>query len=403
MGMTAAEGLDPRYYTDPEIFARELESIFAHTWQLVGHESQIASPGQLTTVRVGNESVILANDDGVISGFYNVCQHRGHQLIADGAATDIAAAADIAADIAAAGGAAATMSSITCPYHAWSYGLDGRLLHARGEEVGDLCVPKVRVDSMSGFLFVNLDLGAPSLEETVPGVAAELEAIAPDAAERKLTWRRSHLIRANWKVAVENYNECYHCPNVHKTFTAGVVTPGSYRIAPRGFTIHHTAQGPPPDRSAYTRQADSSEYGAFYTWPVSSIQCYPGRVLNTFRWVPLAVDQTLLIREWWFDRTEPTPEQAEVIALDWDTTVSEDFEIMDSVQQGMASRGYRPGPLIVDPSGVAGVHAENAVPHLHRLLLDALADQPHVSQAHADQPHADQAHADQAHVSQTQG
>ena len=348
-----AEGLDPSYYTDPEIFARELENVFAHTWQLVGHESQVGSPGQLITATVGNESVIVVNNGGVIGGFYNVCQHRGHQLVA--------------AD-------EATMSSITCPYHAWSYGLDGRLLHARGEEVGELCVPQVQVDSMSGFLFVNLDMEAPSLEETVPGVAAELAAIAPDSAERTLTWRRTHLIRANWKVAVENYNECYHCPNVHKTFTAGVVTPGSYRITPRGFTIHHTAQGPPPDRSAYTRQADADEYGAFYTWPVSSIQCYPGRVLNTFRWVPLAVDQTLLIREWWFDRTEPNPEQAEVIALDWDTTVSEDFDIMDSVQRGMASRGYRPGPLIVDPSGIAGVHAENAVPHLHGLLLDALGE-----------------------------
>ena len=189
-----------------------------------------------------------------------------------------------------------------------------------------------------------------------------------------LTWRRSHLVHANWKVAVENYNECYHCPNVHKTFTAGVVTPGSYRITGRGFTIHHTAQGPPADRSAYTRQADTSEYGAFFTWPVSSIQCYPGRVLNTFRWVPLAVDQTLLIREWWFDRSDPTPEQLEVIELDWTTTVAEDFDLMDSVQRGVASRGYQPGPLIVDPSGTADVHAENGVPHLHRLLLHALGD-----------------------------
>ena len=353
MGVIGPKGLDPRYYTDPEIFARELACIFAHTWQLVGHRSQVSEPGHLFTAQVGDESVIVANDDGVVRGFYNVCQHRGHQLIA--------------AD-------AATMSSITCPYHAWSYSLSGHLTHARGEDVGELCVPSVRVESMAGFLFVNLDSDAPSLEETVPGIAAELQAIVPDSTERMLTWRRSHLMAANWKLAVENYNECYHCPNVHKTFTAGVVTPGSYRITPRGFAIHHTAQGPPPDRSAYTRQADSSEYGAFYTWPVSAIQCYPGRVLNTFRWVPLAVDQTLLIREWWFDRTEPTSEQLQVIELDWDTTVSEDFDIMDSVQRGVASRGYQPGPLIVDPSGTADVHAENAVPHLQTLLLDALGD-----------------------------
>lgn len=351
--VSGLKGLESCYYTDAEIFARELENIFAHTWQLIGHSSQVASPGQLITAQVGDENVVVANDSGVIRGFYNVCQHRGHQLVA--------------AD-------AATVSAITCPYHAWTYNLAGQLIHARGEDVSELCVPAVQVDAMAGFLFVNLDLRAPALEVTVPGIAAELERLAPDSAARVLTYQRKHLIKANWKVAVENYNECYHCPNVHKTFTAGVVTPGSYRITPKGFVIHHTAQGPSPERSAYSRSSESSEYGAFYTWPVSSIQCYPGRALNTFRWVPVAVDETLLIREWWFDRTEPTSEQLEVIELDWNTTVSEDFELMDSVQRGVASRGYRPGPLVVDPSGTADVHAENAVPHLHSLLLASFGD-----------------------------
>ena len=344
-------GLDARYYTDPEIFARELNCVFACNWQLVGHRSQVAAPRQLITARVGDESVIVVNDSGVVRGFYNVCQHRGHRLVA---------------------AESATLSSITCPYHAWTYNLDGRLTRARGEDVGELCVPAVRVESLGGFLFVNLDTEAPSLATTAPGVADELRALAPDSSERMLTWRRSHLIKANWKIAVENYNECYHCPNVHKAFTAGVVTPGSYRITPSAFTVRHRAQGTPPARSAYARDPGSNEYGAFFTWPASSIQCYPGCVLNTFRWVPLAVDKTLMIREWWFDRSEPTPQQQHVIDLDWDTTVSEDFEIMESVQLGVSSRGYRPGPLIVDPSGTADTHAENAVAHLHTLLLDAL-------------------------------
>ncbi|MEM7275239.1 MAG: SRPBCC family protein [Actinomycetota bacterium] len=245
---------------------------------------------------------------------------------------------------------------------------------ARGERVGELCVPPVRVDELAGFLFVNLDPDAPSLEDTVPGVAAALLTIAPDAEERVLSSRRTHLIEANWKVAVENYNECYHCPNVHKAFTAGVVSPASYRITPKGDCIHHTAEGPDAAKSAYARHGDGNDYGSFFTWPVSSIQCYPGRVLNTFRWVPLAVDRTLLIREWWFDRPDPTEAQQQVIDLDWDTTVAEDFDLMDAVQIGVSSRGYRPGPLIEAPDGVATVHTEDAVPHLHRLLLAALGE-----------------------------
>ena len=106
----------------------------------------------------------------------------------------------------------------------------------------------------------------------------------------------------------------------------------------------------------------------------SSIQCYPSQALNTFLWVPLAVGQALLIREWCFDRAGPTPEQQEAIERDWATTVVEDLSIIESVQRGMASRGYQPGPLIVDPSDIAGVHAENSVAHLQGLLLDGLAE-----------------------------
>ncbi|MEM7287130.1 MAG: aromatic ring-hydroxylating dioxygenase subunit alpha [Actinomycetota bacterium] len=347
-------GLEARYYTDPEVFRRELDLIFGHTWVMVGHVSQVAAPGDLITAQVGDENVVIANDGGEIGGFYNVCQHRGHELVPH-------------AEVRGA-------KSITCPYHAWSYDLGGRLVHARGEQVGELCVPRIRVDDMGGFLFANLDPDAPSLEDTVPGIEAELLAIAPDAGERVLSSRRTHLIDANWKIAVENYNECYHCPNVHKAFTAGVVSPGSYRITPKGNCIHHTAEGPDEAKSGYTRHGDGNDYGSFFTWPVSSIQCYPGRVLNTFRWVPLSVDRTLLIREWWFDREDPTKEQQEVIELDWTTTVAEDFDLMDSVQRGVSSRGYRPGPLIESADGVATVHTEDTVPHLHSLLRSALGE-----------------------------
>lgn len=347
-------GLDARYYTDPAIFAQEVDLVFGHSWVMVGHRSQVADPGDLITAQVGDENVIVANDGGEIRGFYNVCQHRGHELVPQDQLRGV--------------------GSITCPYHAWSYNLAGTLIHARGERVGELCVPAVRVDDMAGFLFVNLDPRAPTLEETVPGIEDELLAIAPDAAARTLTSRRTHLVKANWKVAVENYNECYHCPNVHKAFTGGVVTPGSYRITPRGYCIHHTAKGPDESKSAYARHADGNDYGSFFTWPTSSIQCYPGRVLNTFRWVPLTVDRTLLIREWWFDGPNPTEAQQEVIELDWTTTVAEDFDLMDSVQRGVSSRGYRPGPLIESPDGVATVHTEDSVPHLHRLLRAALGE-----------------------------
>ena len=344
-------GLEARYYTDAEVFAAEMEQVFARSWVMVGHVSQVAEPGTIITSSVGDESVLIANDAGSLRAMFNVCQHRGHQLVTS---------------------EHAHLGQITCPYHAWTYGLDGRLLHARGERVGDICVPAVRLETQGGFMFVNLDSEAAPLSETAPGVEEELLALAPDVTDRVLAVRNTHEMRANWKVVVENYNECYHCPNVHKWFTAGVITPGSYRISMSGDVIRHTSEGQRPRWESGGPDSGAVGYGAFYTWPVSAIQCYPGQVVNTFRWVPRAVDRTLLIREWWFPTAELTSEQSRLIAEEWDNTATEDFGIVESVQRGITSRGYRPGPLIINPVGSCDVHSENSVQHLQSLARASL-------------------------------
>ncbi len=370
-------GLAARYYTDREVFAAEMDRVFARSWVMVGHVSQVAEPGTVITARVGDESVLVANDAGQLRAMFNVCQHRGHELVTS---------------------ETACLDRITCPYHAWTYGLDGRLLHARGEDVGDVCVPGVRLETLGGFVFVNLTADAAPLDVIAPRVQDELLARVPDAPRRVLSARLTHEMRANWKVVVENYNECYHCPNVHKWFTSGVVAPGSYRIASGGSVIRHAADLPsqPPawtgagggGADTANREAAGAGHGAvagsrtgggggegyeaFFVWPVSAIQCYPGQVVNTFRWVPLAVDRTLLIREWWFDTVDLTEAQSRLVSDDWENTVAEDFGIVESVQRGVASRGYTPGPLIEDPSGVCGVHSENSVRHLQDLLLESL-------------------------------
>ncbi len=351
---TNTRAIDGRFYTDPDVFETEMDRVFGHTWLMIGHVSQLAEPGDMITATVGREDVLVTNDGGDIHGFYNVCQHRGHELVPRGTTH---------------------LPAIVCPYHAWTYDLAGNLVRARripAVELGEICVPRVHVDTMAGFVFVNLDVDAKPLAEYAPGVEERLLALAPDATGRRLTARRTHTFEANWKLAIENYNECYHCPNVHRAFTAGVVDPATFMITPSGHNVIHTASVAAD--ATYELADDSAEYGSFFTWPVSSIQCYPGRVLNTFRWVPLAVDRTQLIREWWFDTDEPTPAHEQIIDLDWATTVAEDFDLMESVQRNMSSRGYVPGPLIVDESGTADVHHENAVPHLQRLALLALGD-----------------------------
>lgn len=338
-------GLPGHAYTDPAVLQHELISVFAASWQLVGHVGQVPTDGDFFTATVGDQAILVLRSKGEVLALYNVCQHRGHELLTP---------------------ESGHVRQIVCPYHAWTYDLDGRLLHARGSDVSGLRVPSLRVEIMSGFVFVNEAAEAVSLEDYVPGVAQELAALAPDGADRVLTHTNATVVECNWKLAVENYNECYHCPNVHRAFTTGVVAKDSYRIRSIGHCVRHTAVA--TTRPAYRREQDDDSYGSFYIWPASSIQVYPGRVLNTFRWVPLAVDRTLLIRQWWFAGPTASQAEQEIIDLDWNTTVAEDLLLLASVQRGMQSRGFRPGPLVLDPSGVADTRSENPVLHLQGLL-----------------------------------
>ena len=135
-------GLDGDWYTDPGTFAEELDRIFTRTWQLVGHAGQLRNAGDYLTATIGDQGIVVNRlADGSLHAMYNVCQHRGHELVV---------------------GDTGSAQSITCPYHAWTYDLDGRLLHARGEQVGEVCVPPVRLEQLAGFLWVCLLYTSPS-------------------------------------------------------------------------------------------------------------------------------------------------------------------------------------------------------------------------------------------------
>ncbi len=368
-------GLAGHYYNDPDIFAAEMDLVFAHSWHFIGHVSQVSEKGQVIMATVGNDQVIVTHDGTQRHAFYNVCQHRGHQLLFDDSPHNTCL--NLAATPTSNGTAPCNdtaepskLNALTCPYHAWVWGLDGKLIRARGEDVGEMTIPTVRCEEMAGFLWVNLDLNAAPLASVATGVEAQILAAAPDSHNRFLAHRRTHRIDANWKIAVENYNECYHCPNVHKAFTKSVVDAASYRIHCDDDVIRHQSESAAAQAGDYVGPygGDVANYVAFYVWPSSAIQCYPGGELNTFRWVPLNPHQTLLIREWWLDTPSPNSVQSDKITLDWDTTVAEDFSIMESVHKGVASRGYVPGPLITDPNGVGNVHTEDTVPHLQSLF-----------------------------------
>ncbi len=338
--------MEPQVYRDEAIWRAEQEAVMATTWQYACHRSQVAEPGAYVTHRVGGEELFTVHGaDGVVRTFYNVCMHRGHELLQG----------------------SGSKRAITCPYHAWSYRLDGSLRHAPhsdgrpGFDASEICLTEVRTDDFLGFLFVNLDEAAPPMDEMYPGVRSALHEFLPSIERMRPLERRDFVAEANWKLAVENYNECYHCRTAHPSFSAGVVKPDTYSIEPVGHALRHRAEC--AEHQYYDIDLDASphaaEYSSFYLWPLFSFQIYPGPILNTFCWRPAAVDQTPFFREW-FSLDGEESETVRVVAKeDAETTVAEDLDLMASVQRGLASRGYRPGPLVLDPE--MGLNSEHTV------------------------------------------
>src|SRR2546423_7288402 len=216
-----AKSLPQKYFVSPDVFAEEQKKIFAKQWLLVGHQSQVADAGDYFVQQVIGESLIVIRDkSGEIHGFFNVCRHRGTRL-----------KEHRAGEASSCGHA----SAIQCPYHAWTYGLDGQLIGAPhmdevpGFDKADYSLHAVNLELWEGFIFVNLVpkrdgyLSEKNASTERGGYRALDDWFAPLAGKFS-HWNMSILrpakrieydVRANWKLMFENYSECYHCPGVH--------------------------------------------------------------------------------------------------------------------------------------------------------------------------------------------
>lgn len=351
--------LEARYYTDPAIFEAEMKGLLARSWQFAGHESAVPEPGDYFSFEIAGESLFcIRGRDGVLRTFFNVCQHRAHQLVEGSGSTRV----------------------VVCPYHAWTYELSGRLrsgpnLKAAGITRESVCLTEVRTELFHGFIFVNLDPDAAPMDDWYPGVRAELAEYVPHIGELKpLEWVGIPE-KCNWKVSVENYSECYHCPVNHPTFATGVIRPETYDIQPMngGYVLRHTTEC--QDLSKMTYPIDLSvphggDYRSFFLWPMFSFQVYPGNVLNTYHWRASDVDSCTVWRGWY----TPGGVDSEVIrrlaVQDRATTVEEDIRLVESVQKGLKSRGYRPGPLVLDPA--CGLNSEHSIRKLQQWMREAV-------------------------------
>ena len=352
-----------RYYTDPDVYEREKEAIFARTWHYIGHESHVRDPGDYLTLEIADESVfVMRGDDGRLRGFYNVCRHRAHRLL-DGA------------------GNAAT---IVCPYHAWSYRCDGRLRHARFSDrmqdfdPAEFSLPQIGVESLGGLLFVNLDPEAQSVGEVAAGMADDLRTHVPRLDELRpiesFAFDAGGAWKANWKVVVDNYVECYHCANAHPAL-ADLMVMGSYRHEVREHWARQLSPKVRSDSSAYrVEEGDDVQVAAYwYLWPTTSIWLVPGAA-NLFVLAMMPGDHETTVFSGHRYATDDAPDPARTAYLN-ETLGPEDQGLCESVQRGLRSRSYDQGRLMVDParSGTA----EHGVHQFHRLVTRALNDRFH--------------------------
>ncbi len=350
--------LAARYYTDPHVFKLETGGLLARTWQFGCHASELAQTGDYATFEIAGESLFaIRGRDGQIRVFYNVCQHRAHQLLSGKGTTRV----------------------VVCPYHAWTYELTGELragpnINAvQGFEKSSICLSEVRAEEILGFVFVNLDKDAAPIEVWFPNVRAELEEWVPNWADLKpLEWVEIPE-RCNWKVSVENYSECYHCSLNHPTFARGVVKPETYDIQPQGKCLRHTTQCQALDQMTYDINSGFEhfdEYSSWFLWPMFSFQVYPGNVLNTYHWRQLMPTMLSSGAAGIRSMALTMKRFRRLAKQDRETTVEEDIHLVESVQRGLGSRGYVPGPLVVDPKG--GVNSEHPIMHLQRWMKEAI-------------------------------
>jgi len=335
--------LPPAAYTSEDVFAWESEHFF-RGWQCIGRSDDIAEAGMQRADKVGDTTVLLVRaEDGVLRAFANVCRHRGHEILPCGGSTKARA--------------------ITCPYHSWSYKLDGELFSAAGYggfgdfEMADFPLRPIAVEEWHGWVFLDLSGLAGPLSQHVAGLEERVAQYTPERL--KVMGRHEYVIEANWKIIIENYQECYHCTSIHPELcqvsapesgenwapSAGAWVGGWQDLRPHAITMsldgHSDGVFIPGLNEVEQRRIDY--IGVF---PNLLISLHPDYVM-THRMVPLGPGQTWVECAWSFP-----PEALELPTFDpkyamdfWDITNREDWAACESVQRGMESGMAQAGPL----------------------------------------------------------
>ncbi|HYX88904.1 MAG TPA: aromatic ring-hydroxylating dioxygenase subunit alpha [Gaiellaceae bacterium] len=342
---TAQATLPWSWYSDPEVLRREQERVFRRAWQYVCPADLVAEPGAYCAGRVGDVPVVVVRDrDSTLRAFLNVCRHRG-SVVAEGNGR---------------------RETLQCRYHAWTYALDGTVRAAPRAELEDgfdtdgIALLPLAVATWGPLVFVNPDPGAAPLADSLAPVAGPLSREL-DVESLRFLRRAPFELACNWKVAVENYLECYHCPVAHPGFSAVVdVSPQAYRLETHGRSSSQFG----PLRPG--RAGGDVRTGQFHwLWPVTKLYVMPGPPnLAAGALAPVGPERTTGFLDYFFAEDVAEAEVEELLAFD-DQVGREDRVLVESVQEGVRAGLLDEGRLLPE--------SERLLAHFQRLVREALA------------------------------
>ena len=335
--------LRQEFYASPSHFEEERERIFSKSWLYAGHVSQVPREGDYFLVTLDGESLIVTRDrEDRIRAFYNVCRHRGTRMCTENSGR--------------------FSGGIQCPYHAWTFGLNGELKAApnmnevEGFERADYPLHPAALAVFEGLVFINLASAPEPFENVFSALSGKFERWG--IGDLRSVHQTVYDIDANWKLFFQNYSECYHCPAVHQVLN---------KLTPYRNTINDLEEGPflgGPMKMAAGRGSSMTMSGRvcgtplgevagddlgmvyYYTiFPSLFLSLHPDYVL-IHRAVPTAVDHTQIYCDWYFhpDAIDaPGFDPSEAIEF-WDMTNRQDWNLCLNAHKGISSRAYTPGP-----------------------------------------------------------
>ena len=324
-------------FTDPRIFSQEARTLFLNSWVCVGRADEVAGPGHFRTYEIGGSGVIvLRGQDGTLRAFHNVCRHRGTRILE--------------------GVSSFGLSLLQCPYHAWTYGLDGRLVGAPHMDAAEdfdraeFGLYPVALAEWRGFLFLNLGRNPVPLSKYLGDFQTRA---APYPLERlRLAHRIVYEIAANWKLVIQNANECDHCPGVHPQLVCltpyrsgeedlreGPVFGGWMDFVDGARTLTATGR---TERQRFPSPGEQDSRRVYYyiLYPSNFLILLPDYVaLDWF--IPLSPERTRLVFDLYVDREETDSAKD---AMDfWDVTNRQDWHICEMAHLGSKSVAYTQG------------------------------------------------------------